>query len=118
MTTKAKAFKLQQQRDANPPKAKMPRRRKDASVDTSLPGVSASDRKVGNGSSGPRNVSARAAQKGGAVLEDSTTGKASRKSTRRSTGGANRTSALRQQATRKASAPKAVASKASARRPR
>jgi len=118
MTTKARAFQLQQQRDANPPKAPRPRRPKSSSVDTALPGVSASDRKVGDGSSGTRNRSARAARKGGASLESSATGKASRKSTRRSTGRANRASALRQQATQKASAPKAVASKASARRPR
>lgn len=118
MTTKSKTFKLQQQRDANPPKAPSPRKRKTSSVDTALPGVSASDRKVGDGSSGTRNLSARAGKRGGAVLEDSATGKASRKSTRGSTGSANRTSALRRQATRKASAPKAVASKAAARRGR
>lgn len=113
MTTKAQDFRRQQQRDAHPAKTKKVRRTRSLSVDTALPGVSASDRKVGNGSSGGRNVSARSAKKGGAVLEDSATGRASRKSTRRSTGGANRTSALRQQATQKAAAPKTQASKAS-----
>ena len=72
---------------------------------TSQPGVSASDRKVGDGHSGTRNVSKRAAKKGGAKLEDSATGKPSRKSTRKSTGGVKRTSNLRRKATRKAKLP-------------
>jgi len=55
-------------------------------VDTALPGVSASDKKVGRGSSGTRNVKAR---RNGmtSTLEDSATGQPSRKSTRK---GANR----------------------------
>lgn len=75
-------------------------------VDTSLPGVSATDRKVGDGSSGARNKSARAQKKGGAKLESSATGKASRKSTRKSTGRVKRTSNLRLKAIRKATTVK------------
>ncbi|MFO0673752.1 MAG: hypothetical protein U0235_29720 [Polyangiaceae bacterium] len=112
MATKAEQFKAQQQKDANPPKAKRaPRPKRNEPVDTSLPGVSASDRKAGHGRSGERNVSKRAAKKGGAKLEDSATGKPSRKSTRKSSGGAKRTSNLSRKATRKATAPKTKATK-------
>ena len=85
MSTKAEQFRVMQQRNANPPKAKQPPKpRRDHPINTAKPGVSASNRKVGFGHSGVRNVSKRAAKKGGARLEDSATGKPSRKSTRRS----------------------------------
>lgn len=117
MTTRAQDFRREQQREAKPPKPTAPARgRRDDPVDTAMPGVSATDRKVGFGSSGPRNVSARSDKKGGAVLEDSATGKASRKSTRTASGGANRTAELRRRATRKASAPSATAARAKANR--
>lgn len=116
MSTKAQRFKAQQEKDANPPKPKRaPKPRRDDPVDTSLPGVSATDRKVGDGHSGTRNVSKRAAKKGGAKLEDSATGKSSRKSTRKSSGGVKRTSNLRRKATRKATSAKTKATKAKAR---
>lgn len=116
MSTKAQKFKIEQEREANPPKPKRPPRpRRDDPVDTSLPGVSASDRKAGAGSSGKRNVSKRAKAKGGAKLEDSATGKPSRKSTRKSTGRVKRTSNLQRRATRKATSPKTNATKAKAR---
>lgn len=116
MTTKAEAFRTQQQRAANPPRVKQVKSQRNSPVDTSLPGVSASDRKAGGGSSGTRNESVRAGKKAGDALEDSATGKPSRRSTRKSVGRVNRTGNLRRQATRKASAPKTVASKAAARR--
>jgi hypothetical protein len=107
MATKADTFKAQQQRDANPPKPKSPpRKRRDSPVDTSRPGVSATDRKAGGGSSGGRNKSARAARKGGARLEDSATGKPSRKSTRKSVGRVKRTTELRRKALQKGSRSK------------
>jgi hypothetical protein len=116
MATKADKFKTKQQHAANPPKPKRaPRARRDLNVDTAKPGVSASDRKVGAGRSGSRNVSARAAKKGGAALEDSATGRPSRKSTRDSAGAVKRTSNLRLRAERKTSAPAARAAKARAR---
>jgi hypothetical protein len=112
MASKAQRFKAEQQRTANPPKPKRPRRvRRDATVDTSQPGVSATDRKVGGGRTATRNLSARAAAKGGARLEDSATGKPSRKSTRKSTG-VKRTSNLRQRAVRRTTSPKARAARA------
>lgn len=117
MSTKAQAFRAQQQREAKPPKKKKAARpRRDTPVDTSLPGVSATDRKVGAGSSGSRNVSARAAEKGGAALEDSATGKPSRKSTRKSVGSVKRTTNLRRKAVRAVTAPKARAAKALAKK--
>jgi len=118
MPTKAHEFKAQTQRDARPPRRKEPKRpRRDTPVDTAQPGVSASDRKVGGGSSGSRNESARAKRKGGARLEDSATGKPSRKSTRKSAGRLKRTANLQRKAIRKASSSKtrAVKAKASAR---
>lgn len=80
-------------------------------MDTSKPGVSATDRKAGAGSTAKRNVSKRAAKKGGAVLEDSAT-KPSRKSTRRASGRAKRSSNMERRSTRAATAPKARAKRA------
>lgn len=94
MATRAEKFRSEQAR-AGAPKPKRPRRpRRDTIVDTSKPGVSATDRKVGAGSTATRNRSKRAAKKGGAALEDSATGRPSRKSSRRSTGRAKRESNL------------------------
>lgn len=119
MATKSQQFRVQQQRDANPPKAKKPaRQRRDSPVDTALPGVSASDRKVGSGGSGGRNESARAARKGGAAMENSATGKASRKSTRKSEGRVKRTTKLQNRAIATASAPATRAAKAKVARKR
>jgi hypothetical protein len=57
--------------------------RRDSWVDTSLPGVSATDRKAGGGSTAARNVRLRA-RRATATLEDSALERPSRKSTRRS----------------------------------
>ena len=84
-------------------------------MDTSKPGVSATDRKAGGGRSGERNVSLRAGRKGGASLEDSATGKASRKSTRKSAGRVKTTSNLQRQAVRETSSSKARATRAAVR---
>jgi len=117
MATKAQMFRAQQQRDANPPKRGRPRHpRRDVPVDTAQRGVSATDRKVGAGSTASRNRSARAGKKGGARLEDSATGKPSRKSTRKSAGHVKRTSNLRRKAIRRASSSKTRALKARAKK--
>lgn len=63
--------------------------RGDSWVDTSRPGVSASDRKAGGGSTAARNVRLRA-RRASATLEDSARARPSRKSTRKS---ANRSKA-------------------------
>jgi hypothetical protein len=118
MATRSETYRAQKQREANPPKPKRaPRGRRDEPIDTSLPGVSASDRKVGAGHTASRNASKRAAEKGGAALESSATGKPSRKSTRRSTGRAKRTANLARRATRKTRSPEVRAAKAKARSP-
>lgn len=108
MATKAEQFKVEKQRRANPPKRKAPARpRRDDPVDTSKPGVSATARKAGAGATKTRNASKRSAKKGGAKLEDSKSGKPSRKSTRKSVKRAKRTSNLKRKAVRRVSSPKA-----------
>lgn len=119
MATKAQQFKAEQQRKtAKPPKPKrQPRRRRDpVQVDTSQPGVSATDRKVGGGRSGTRNLSNRSEAKGGAKLEDSATGKPSRKSTRKSAGRVKRTTNQQLKAQRATRSPKARATAAKAKK--
>jgi hypothetical protein len=112
MATKAQLFRLKQQREANPPKPKKPRPpRRDLVVDTSKPGVSATDRKAGQGRTAPRNLSKSAEKKGGVQLEDSATGKPSRKSTRRSTGRLKQSVSLQQKAVRNTHSPGARAAK-------
>ncbi len=66
--------------------------RADAWVDTSLPGVSATDRKAGGGSTAARNVQLRA-RRATVTLEDSARPRPSRKPTRKS---ANRSKAASQ----------------------
>jgi hypothetical protein len=84
-------------------------------VDTSAPGVSASDKKAGGGATAARNPSLRA-RKATVALEDSATGKPSRKSTRGGTQRAKSGSKQRRRAVRVARSPKRRASKAQARR--
>jgi hypothetical protein len=115
MATKAEQARVKAQREANPPKPKRaPRPRRDTPVDTAKPGVSATDRKAGAGSTSARNASKRVAKKGGADLEDSATERPSRKSTRKSSGRAKRTTNLQLREIRKVSAPKTRAQKAKA----
>jgi ribosome-associated translation inhibitor RaiA len=74
-------------------------------VDTSLPGVSATDRKAGGGSTARRNLKKNLAGLTSA-LEDSAQSTPSRKSTRRSAGRAKRDNNLQQRETRKLHSPK------------
>lgn len=85
--------------------------RGDAIVDTSLEGVSATDRKVGAGATARRNtkLNLRGAT---ATLEDSATGKPSRKSTRRSANRAKSGSKLSRKTRRELHSPKARARRA------
>jgi hypothetical protein len=118
MATKAQRFRSEQERNAgaSKPKKKIRRPRARANdVDTSQPGVSATDRRAGGGRSGARNVSKRAERKGGARLEDSETGKASRKSTRKSAGRVKPSSNLQRRAIRKSASPQARAARAAVR---
>jgi len=83
MATKAQLFRYRAERSGPKRPKQPPRPRRDRPVDTALPGVSATDRKVGAGSTAQRNRSAAAAKNAAYVLEDSVT-HPSRKSTRRS----------------------------------
>jgi len=86
MATKAEIFRYHQER-RGPKLPKRPRPpRRDAPVDTAKPGVSATHRKAGYGSTAERNRSKSAGRKAPYALEDSRT-RPSRKTTR---GGANR----------------------------
>jgi hypothetical protein len=84
-------------------------------VDTSRPGVSATQRKAGGGSTAARNVKRRTSR-ATAALEDSATGKPSRKSTRASANRAKAGSKQGRQAKVRAASPKRRATKAKARR--
>lgn len=106
MATKAQAFRTEQQRTAKPPRPKQPKKpRRDAVVDTSLPGVSATDRKATRGPN--RNL--LAGRRGGAALED---GAPSRKSTRKSADRTKRTTNQQLQAIRETTSPTARATRA------
>jgi ribosome-associated translation inhibitor RaiA len=80
-------------------------------LDTSLPGVSASDRKAGGGSTAARNVKL-SNSKATAALEDSATGKPSRKSTRGSAQRAKQGSKQGRRAKVRAASPKRRATNA------
>jgi hypothetical protein len=115
MVRKAEEFRRRAERTV-PKRAKsaVPRRRRDTPVDTSQPGVSASDRKVGEGSTGARNRSAAAEKKAGYVLEDSTTARPTRKSTRSGINRVKSDANLRRRQMRKVAAPKSRATRSEA----
>lgn len=116
MATKAQRFQAKAER-SGPKKAKRARKpRRDEPVDTAQPGVSATARKVGAGSTAARNVSKRAAKKATSALEDSARERPSRKSTRKSKNRAKQASNLARRATRKTTSPKARARRANAKR--
>jgi hypothetical protein len=89
--------------------------RGDAIVDTALPGVSATDRKVGANATAKRNTQLRA-QRATATLEDSATGQPSRKSTRRSANRAKSGSKIERAVKRKLHKPQARARRAKRKR--
>ena len=110
MATKAQQIKDAELVASRKPRAKKVRPRRDVPVDTSLPGVSATNRKAGR--AGARNVSKRAAKKGGAVLEESATSRPSRKSTRRSAGRLEPAAPLRTRQVERVRSPEAKAARA------
>lgn len=116
MSTKAEQARARAQRTAHPPKPKAPpKRRRTSDVDTSEPGVSATDKKSGDGkSTATRHPSKRAAKKAAAVLEDSAKQRPSRKSTRKTPTGVKSTSNLERRQTRKVTSPEARADRAKA----
>ncbi len=102
MLRKALKFKRDQTRPA--PKAPSKKKRKKANVDTSEPGVSASDKRAGGKSSAKRNFSKSADKKASFALEDSSKSP-SRKSTRGSSNRQKPDSQLKRRTTRRATAP-------------
>jgi hypothetical protein len=86
------------------------KRRRDFFVDTAAPGVSATDRKAGGGSSAARNTKLRL-RRMGSTLEDSAR-KPSRKSTRKSANRAKSGSKLARRQKREIASPKARATRA------
>ena len=91
------------------------KRRRDAFVDTSLPGVSASDRKAGYGATAARNTKRNTAGMQ-AALEDSRT-TPSRKSTRRASNRMKAATSIARTAQLAARTPRARAARAHARKP-
>lgn len=85
--------------------ARPEKRKRDSLVDTALPGVSATDRKAGGGSTARRNTKKNLAGLT-AALEDSAQDTPSRKSTRGSAGHAKRDGNLKQREVRKLHSPK------------
>lgn len=116
MSTKAQRFRYEAERSGADLPPSPPRPRRDEPVDTSLPGVSASDRKVGSGATASRNRSRSAAKKAGFALEDSATGKASRKAGRKSANRAKPDANLRAEAVRKTRSAKVRAHASRAKR--
>lgn len=117
MVTKADAYRREQQakqrkKNAKPKKPKKVRPR---DVDTAMPGVSASDVKRGAHHTAERNVSMHAERKASVVLEDSESGKPSRKSSRKSANRLKMASGLEKEAARRLNTPKAKATRAKAR---
>jgi hypothetical protein len=114
MATKAERF-VMEQKLSKPKKPRRPKRRRKVPVDTAQPGVSATDRKVGGGSTAGRNRSAHAAKKATYALEDSATGRPSRRSSRRAANRAKPGSNLTRQKQREMRSPEARAEQAKAR---
>jgi len=104
MLSKARSFRLATQRPK--PKAPTIRRPGLPAPSTALPGVSATDKKKGAGNSALREKGPRHERKASVVLEDSLTGRPSRKSTRRSANHQKPDSNLQRRQTRKTTSPK------------
>ena len=111
MSTRAEQARYAMER-AKPKKAKKPPKpRRDIGVDTSLPGTSATDRRAGNGSSGPRNLKKKGSRKATVKMEDSV-GRPSRKSTRKAANHSKPGNNLTRRQIRRSSSPKTRAMKA------
>jgi hypothetical protein len=112
MPTRAEQARYEVERSKpNRPK-QPPKPRRDVGVDTSLPGVSATDRKAGAGSSAARNLKKNGSTKAAVALEDSRE-QPSRKSTRRSANRSKPSSNLTRRQKRRVRSPKARALRSS-----
>lgn len=109
MMRKAEQFR----REALRPKAQPQRARRAVTfaADTEQPGVTETTKKRGRGHTASRNVSGHAARKASFALEDSATGRPSRKSSRRSSNHAKPDSNLKRRQTRATSSAKSRAAR-------
>jgi len=115
MATKAERTRYEIER-SKPGKAKQPRRaRRDIGVDTSEPGVSATDRKAGLGSSARRNLKKNGSSRSSVALEDSK-GVPSRKSTRKAANRSKPSNNLTRRQIRRSTSAKTRAGRAAAKR--
>lgn len=114
--TKTEAFAYRAARSGPKKPSQSRRPRRDRVVDTSLPGVSATDRKVGLRTTSERNRSNRAERKAAYVLEDGRPPRPSRKSTRQSKNRIKADNPIRWTETLKSASPKRRAASASAAR--
>lgn len=117
MVTKADAFRREEaaKQRKKTAKPKRPRKVKRKNVDTAEVGVSATDERRGSEHTAERNRSQHAGRKASVVLEDSESGKPSRKSSRKSANRLKSASGLEKEAARKLNTPKAKATRAKAR---
>ena len=121
MTTKAELFRREESEKKRKKTAKPKRVKKEkaSGEDTSAPGVSATDKKRGTKDgethTASRNRSKHAGKKASVALEDSESGKPSRKSSRKSANRLKSASGLEKEAGRKLNTPKAKATRAKAR---
>jgi hypothetical protein len=114
MATRAETYRADQQR-TNPARPRTPKKPGiDDGVDTSQPGVSATDRRKGASHTADRNEADHASEKATSVLEDSESGVPSRKSTRKSGPGGKASSNLDRREQRALRQPEAVAERAAA----
>jgi len=114
MATKAERYRAEQER-SGPKKTAKRRRRRNTPLETAKPGVSATDRTAGAVSTAARNRSKHAAKKATYALEDSATGRPSRRSSRRAANRAKPGSNLTRQKQREIRSPEAQAERAKAR---
>ncbi|MBI1944610.1 MAG: hypothetical protein HYS27_02880 [Deltaproteobacteria bacterium] len=117
MVTKADDYRREQQakQRKKTAKPKKPKKAKRRDVDTAAPGVSATDVKRGERHTADRNRSMHAERKASVVLEDSESGKPSRKSSRKSANRLKMAAGLEKEAARRLNTPKAKATRAKAR---
>ena len=116
MATKAQIARGIAERSGEKRPKRPARKRGDVPVDTAAPGVSATDKKRGSGSTATRNASQHAARSAAYALDDSATGKPSRKSTRGSANASKPDSNLQRRQIRKTRSPSTRAAKAEAKK--
>ena len=117
MSTKAQDFRVEQQRTAHPPKPKgLKKLRKEAArADNGTEAKNGAESKTAVKMAVGRHHTDRTARRGGSRLEESASGKPSRKSTRKSEGHIKLATNLTRQTIRKTHSAKTRAAKAASR---